>query len=996
MSTQSTDDETPLAPLVINLPTQNAVVGPRVTASGNCDSATELSVQIRGVHYPPYASGQWSVTEVLSVDKLTPVTLLARQGASSVTRQLYVQPFEQIPEIQAPANGAVFSTVPIPIRGVALTGSVVTIKDTRQGILGTVTAGEFGEWSTHISPSVGELIVTASQAIPTGTPNPSAPCTFAYTALIPTITSPDDNSFQNDTFTLGGIHGLVEGVVEVLIDLSEEIVGSSQLLTQSSWTAPVKIQKPGIVSLVARNVKDGEAFGRSAPRAFKIRPPYVKSFNAEWTLESLTFHGEGYEGATILIVFKQWPGDTPPAPLPLVVVKEGTYEMTVPRWPYGVYLLEIAQKLPDGAGGWIESNYSDELVNLIVAEPTATYVVNERIPTFTGTGISNATIIIADDKGDPVGVSNTTVFNGIWSVTADIAWAPVTNRVIHVVQEVDGHRSLPCVLEVTIDPLELPTDVDYRTEAYKPVFSGRGVVGATVFIQDENGVDVAQPLLLTTTTWTIPAKDIWGPTSPARKIHVLQKKDGLSSERVTLDVSIALLAPEITEIIDVTGKDLHVRVKGTGWTGAQVTLTFSDSAAAHLIDVREGNWEFERTTPFVPATVYTATAIQKFGGQVSPVASKSFEARLPAPTITYPGVNDDEWRDLTVIGGKGYKGASMQIWDAQFMLPLGNPKILDADGIWSIDLAGLELRTTEIKAIQSFNSRDSEASNIVKFDVTVLPPQITVPIESGHLPRISTLSGKGVEGALVTVWLQGESEPLLNQVLVNDQGIWSAMVILPVGRKVIRCQQRFANITSKDSPLRTYDVVPAAPVIETPVAGEHVGRRVVVSGFGVPGDSVTVALGSATNPLRQSSPVLEDRTWSVTLEIDHPGGDDTLQAFASYSGFTSDAAERALRLGTYQPSIDLPAPGQWVSHPVIFSGQGRPGVGQLVSWFNPEQVWVPNIAVTAAGWQCEAQQALPPGGQWCRFRQTLSDGADGATQSDWVDSERFEIEPPAT
>jgi DNA-binding transcriptional regulator of glucitol operon len=62
-----------------------------------------------------------------------------------------------------------------------------------------------------------------------------------------------------------------------------------------------------------------------------------------------------------------------------------------------------------------------------------------------------------------------------------------------------------------------------------------------------------------------------------------------------------------------------------------------------------------------------------------------------------------------------------------------------------------------------------------------------------------------------------------------------------------------------------------------------------------------------------------------------------------------------------------------------------------VSWYNPELDWAAALGVTAGQWQGEATQMLVSGGQWCRFKQTLTDGADGATVSDWVESGRFEM-----
>ena len=87
--------------------------------------------------------------------------------------------------------------------------------------------------------------------------------------------------------------------------------------------------------------------------------------------------------------------------------------------------------------------------------------------------------------------------------------------------------------------------------------------------------------------------------------------------------------------------------------------------------------------------------------------------------------------------------------------------------------------------------------------------------------------------------------------------------------------------------------------------------------------------------------------------------------------------------------------GGWVDNPVNFEGQGRSGIGQVVSWFNPDQVWAAGLPVAASGWEGGASQALSAGGNWCRFRQTITDTVDGATASDWVESGRFEVLLPS-
>ncbi|MCQ6260279.1 hypothetical protein MA884_27715, partial [Pseudomonas sp. Q11] len=351
----------------------------------------------------------------------------------------------------------------------------------------------------------------------------------------------------------------------------------------------------------------------------------------------------------------------------------------------------------------------------------------------------------------------------------------------------------------------------------------------------------------------------------------------------------------------------------------------------HPVENNNGTWHFRRTEPFAPEVTHTATLIQAAAQQTSPEASRTFTVALPVPkpVITDPSPNAEVGRELIVRGRDGMAEASMQVRDAQFQTNLGEPKVLTADGEWFIALPVLEFRSYTIDAQQTLGGVPSERSETVRFEVVVLPPEFDVPQPGGDLPRTMVLSGTGMQGGRVDVWLQG-GEPLIEDVFVGAEG-WSAEVTLPVGETTILARQRFEGRPSKDTAPLTFNVVPAAPFIETPASDEHIGRRVVVSGFGVPGDTVTVKLGDATHSVLGSSPVLDDRTWSVTVTFDQPGGLYSLMAVASSEGFDSaDSPPRSVVLGTYQPSIDVPVAGGWVDNPVRFEGEGRPGVGQVV------------------------------------------------------------------
>jgi hypothetical protein len=852
------------------------------------------------------SGGDWKGTLILP-DETQPLTFFARQAVGAFpslnSNQMTVQLAVPIPMITAPVSG------PVPdkqfevsgIGGKFGSGEITLYNAAGNAPLVKATISSNGSWTTPLTLASETLTFYAKQKVGNRESGNSNRVTVQLAAVpIPVITDPAAGSIQDTTFTVTGNQGVVGAKVQVHKDLIGGVVGESGVLTGPNWSIPVTVPV-GPASLVAVQIKDGRKSALSTPRAFKVRPPALTAVNVSPSTEtSVKFSGTGHTDAMVVTTKVSGPEASMPPP---VQVTNGSWETTATNWPFGNYRLQVIQKVPDNANGWIES-------------------------------------------------------------------LPYTFSV---------DRTFPD-----------PTDVTYTAD-YQPTFSGKGYTGATVkFFNPDGGSTVAPDARVANGQWSSRASAEWGPTLD-REVHIKQYLEGQGSPNwVILKVTIAPLAPIINDILP--GEDSPL-IEGRCWPGAVVKLKYSDNATEHQPTVTNGRWSHLRAGAFAPGD-YTVTVSQTAAQQTSPPASKPFTVLKPIPKPTIDPVGPETGRDLIVTGGNGMKGATLQVRDAQHDRPLGQPKLLTSDGPWSIELKGLEFRLYTIDAQQSFENRKSQRSEFDSFTVVLLSPVFEVPQPGGNLPRTSELSGTGMPGGRVEVWLQGEKEPLLKDIAVGPNGRWKAEVTLPIGVTTIRARQFFEDQTSRDSPLLTYNVVPAAPFIETPATGEHVGRAVVVSGFGVVGDTVTVKLGDA---VLGQSPVLKDRTWSVTGTLDQPGGAYGLVAVASSEGFESaESSPRSVVLGTYLPSIDVPAAGRWVSNPVGFEGQGRRGTGQLVSWFNPEHVWVPNIPGTATGWQGQSAQRLPPGGNWCRFKQTIDDGADDSTVSDWVESARFEGPAPAS
>ncbi|WP_241663557.1 hypothetical protein [Pseudomonas sp. Sample_11] len=590
--------------------------------------------------------------------------------------------------------------------------------------------------------------------------------------------------------------------------------------------------------------------------------------------------------------------------------------------------------------------------------------------------------------------------DGTWQSTAT-GWS-LGAYAVEVIQRIADNasgwiESLPLTFEVK-NILPDVSDVQF-TNDYQPTFSGKGFNGAMVHPNRPNsGYLEAPEAEVDGGRWSTKASTVWGP-SFEREVHIKQFLDGHQSPNwFVLKVTIAPQAPGLNEPED---DGLSPRFSGTCWPGATVNIEYSDeTGTVHKGIVSAGTWQFRRDKEFALDITHTVTVTQVAAQQTSQPTSTTFIVRRPmvTPVITQPPDGSEVGRVVTVEGTMGMVGATLQLRDKRFGRPLGEPKVLSQDGDWSIDLSLLEFRLYTFDAQQTLDGRPSLYSDEHELTVVLLPPEFLQPIPNGKLPRTALLEGTGMRGGVVEVCLLGLTEPLLSNVDVDWHGIWQAEVTLPVGSKTIWARQRYMDESgtlqeSKDSEPLHFDVVPAAPFIETPIEDDAIGQQVVVCGFGVPGDTVTVTLVGATRSEPASGIVQENRTWSAMLDASSlVGGLYRLEAFASRDGFESFETLRSVMLGTFVPVLDEPAAGRWVTQPVQFSGKGRPGVGAVVSWYNPDVQWLAQVPVVDEHWRGEATRELPLAGNWYRFRQTLTDAADDATMSDWADSARFEVE----
>lgn len=158
---------------------------------------------------------------------------------------------------------------------------------------------------------------------------------------------------QERSFKLKGKDALGGAKVEVMLDPDSIVVGETTAMSGGSWEVDMRLL-PGPAILFAEQIYSSVRSLPSAPRAFRIRPLRISLVRIDdTTAPTMRMSGSGHVSATVQIAVESGPDATPP---PEVEVQEGgLWSTTATDWPLGTYSLKAIQKVPDGAGGWIES-----------------------------------------------------------------------------------------------------------------------------------------------------------------------------------------------------------------------------------------------------------------------------------------------------------------------------------------------------------------------------------------------------------------------------------------------------------------------------------------------------------------------------------------------------------------------------------------------------------------------------------------------------------------
>jgi hypothetical protein len=988
----------PLAPLGWAAPTFSPIVAGtiqpfpftlRVRTIPNNHTKREVHFKLNGNHWYDTDPGsnwdeQWYdivIPEIGHADFLEIHTrYVAGMSVSEWGKSGQFQIIKQLTITSPPQHSVVPSA--FVIAGTGALGTLIQV--TVGGRIFRGVADSNGTWSADVTGVPrGNYSLHATHTHAGVTSKPSLPLNLRVIDR-PVILSPGNGAIITETKPI--ISGTSEVYAWIKLHRSgnpSDSYGSKVSGANGKWEIKLEKELPwGSFSLAAeQSVEDVKILSNAVALTVSLAPVITEPPSG--SLQSMKFTLSGTSAVARAMLTVHYDLRTEKVGEAVVPAGNWSLEVDVKPGPVSLVAMQTVDGVPSGRSAprtyFIRPPVLDKPVIGFPDETTVTFSGNGHYDPDFPTRIQ---LTVKIGQGNAPAVA-TVQNDGTWATSAT-GWELGSRTLVAIQQIYDNAGgwidSLPVEFEVE-NKLPPVSNVSH-TDDYQPTFSGKGVTNATVRIWLAQSQSGAPDVVVRNGSWSTRASSQWGPTNN-RKISIQQTLNGFES-RLDYYVSIAPREPGLDVPPEV---GLTPIFSGTCYPGALVNITFSDSSTSFGATVTGDTWIYQRQTPFTDGVPCTIEATQTVVGLASKPVSLEFKVYLERlkPAIRTPLPTQETDSDLTVTGDFGMAGASMQLWDLQEGKPLGDPVVLGQDGPWSVRLTGLAIKTWFITAQQTLNDRASPDSEVRQFDVVVMPPEFVRPLPGGDLTRTAVLSGTGRRDGLVTVWRRGLDEPLLRDVQIGVDGTWEASVVLEVGDEILWATQTFEGRTSKPSRDVPCRVVPVAVTPESPTPEEFLGATVTVSGFGVPGDLITLKRGEC---VLGTAPVLDDASWSIPAALEPPDGAVSLSVVASKGEFHSAPSEWECQVRLFLPQFTYPTPGVWVSPMVIFTGLGKPGIGTLMSWYSPDVVLAGPITVTDTGWTATPTTPLRSGAQWCRFRQISS---AGAPISDDAESGRFDV-----
>lgn len=194
------------------------------------------------------------------------------------------------------------------------------------------------------------------------------------------------------------------------------------------------------------------------------------------------------------------------------------------------------------------------------------------------------------------------------------------------------------------------------------------------------------------------------------------------------------------------------RITGTGPASTSIVVTPENGEEFTVQSNADGNWQFNAPTT-LGAFAFSVQAVSGFNeSAVNSYVLEVVPAPLTAPVISTPADGQRIETELTSVSGTAFPGATITIGG-----DIEATATVEGDGTWAVE-AELSYGAYTITATQSSEGETSPVATS-KFSVVPVAPSISTPadgetFEADEAPE--TASGVGIEGAVVTVSVNGE------------------------------------------------------------------------------------------------------------------------------------------------------------------------------------------------------------------------------------------------
>lgn len=587
-----------------------------------------------------------------------------------------------------------------------------------------------------------------------------------------------------------------------------------------------------------------------------------------------------------------------------------------------------------------------------------------------------------------------------WQTQAIKMVPSASQQTCYFLQSFDGVDSVEVSHSVRV-PTPVPKGTQITLSGDVPTLRGNAHYWSTHYTAIEVNLNGLWDYITVESTgvWSATGKQALPPGSYTPQVRL-----GVNNQWSDYDVLAPLvIRPKEPHDILVTPNGLSPTITGKCWPLAKLSLKYSDEDINHPIDGNSsGTWTTRRPKLFTPGN-HTFTITQTFGGQTSPIAGPtSFNIATPTPAIKSPSSGEEVSLRPTIVVSNAYIDSVIKVYDARVANKVLGQHTVTQAGDCSITLTDEFVSEDEqiIKVDQDYKGQKSASSAEVSYQVRLPKPLIKVPQATKSIERFADYSGIGWPNSKVFLTRVGFPD-WVRQVDVDVLGEWKLRVqVDEVGPQTLAINQHYGTFTRAGDD-QAFNVIPNTPVFETPAENERITSQRTFSGFGYPGDTVSVVRHRYPTHIYGTVKVSEKGTWSIRSQYNIPIGHDlwvTLkQERDGYlSGWTPP---RIVHLPSPESWIYEPAPGDWVGIYPWVCGRDKPGAQITVaSVFDSQEVLAPITTADEYGrWRVQLDKPLPIGPNWVQVRASRPqpDGQENVV-SDWVHSGRFIVEQMGT